>query len=161
MQTALLVHSAGHNEMPLSMLMFLSAKEYAATLLSAGLVSVTKNNKVLCPIVAWELFLADAAIPNYNPIKRSNNCVEATYSQIYSNCFVLDPVCEYIKVVLLRIGTNGDGETTKASMMLNDYCEAPTRPSLWSTLKDLNMSLRPIVNELIHRNDSRLQVVME
>ena len=131
----------GHHDKSLRTLMRLSDKDYAATLLAAGLVSVTKFNKVGCSVNEWEKFLADGVIPNYNPVQRSSNCVEATHSKVNSNSFVPDPNQKSIKVVLLRIGKNADGEVSIASTMHNDDCEPPQRQSLRSAHSDLNTAL--------------------
>jgi hypothetical protein len=68
----------GQHDKSLRTLMRLSDTDYAATLLAAGLVSVSKLNKVGCSLNEWEKFLADGEIPNYNPVQRTSNCVEAT-----------------------------------------------------------------------------------
>ena len=49
----------GKHEMSLSVLMFLSSKQFAAMLLAAGLVSVNKSNQVFCSHRAWETFIAE------------------------------------------------------------------------------------------------------
>jgi hypothetical protein len=141
--------------------MSLSDTDYVATLLAAGLVSVTKLNKVGCSLNGWEKFLADGEIPKYNPVQRTSNCVEATYSRVNSNCFIPDPDPKSIKVVLLRIGKNVAGEVSIASMMLNDNCEYPQRQSLWSAYSDLGMYLRHIVKEIISNSNTRLNAVMQ
>ena len=141
--------------------MSLSDTDYVATLLAAGLVSVTKLNKVGCSLNGWEKFLADGEIPKYNPVQRSPNCVKATYSKVNSNCFVTDPDPKSIRVVLLRIGKNVDGEVSKASMMLNDDCEPPQQQSLRSAYSDLGMSLRPIVKEIISNSNTHLNAVIK
>jgi hypothetical protein len=141
--------------------MRLSEQDYAATLLAAGRVLVTKFNKVGCSVNEWEKFLADGVIPNYNPVQRASNCVEATFSKVNSNIFVPDPNQKSIKVVLLRIGKNADGEVSIASTMHNDDCEPPKRQSLWSAHSDLNTALSPSIKETISNNNTRLNAVMK
>ena len=94
----------GKHKMSLSVLMFLSSKQFAAMLLMAGLVSVNKSNQVFCSHRVWETFIAEGDIPHYNPQKHNSNWIETTYSKIDSTCFVLNPVRESVKVVLIRIG---------------------------------------------------------
>lgn len=138
----------GHHDQSLRTLMFLSDKEYAAILLAAELVTVTKNEKVFCSVEEWKSFLTDGEIPNYDPVQQSRNGVETTSSSINANIFVSDPQRKTVKVVLLRIGNNADGEVSKASLMLNDECDPPQRQSLRSALAELNEALRPIVKEI-------------
>ena len=93
----------GKKEMSLSVLMFLSAKQFAAMLLTAGLVLVSKINQVHCSHRVWETFIAKGDIPHYNQQNHNSNCIETTFSRIESTCFVLKPVLESAKFVLVRI----------------------------------------------------------
>ena len=147
--------------MSLRVLMFLSSKQFAAMLLTAGLVSVNKSNQVSCSHRVWETFIPEGDIPHYNPQKHNSNCIETTFSRIDSTCFVLNPVREPMQVVLVRIGKNTIGESTTASMMLNDGCEPPTRLLLCITLTEFNASLSPLIQEIMSKNNSHLQTVMD
>ena len=151
----------GRHDKSLRTLMFLSDEDYAAILLAAELVSVNKQEKVSSSLEAWKSFLSEGAIPNYNPIQQSKNEVEATNSDINANIFVSHPRSKTVRVVLLRIGNNADGEVSKASMMLNDGCEPPQHQSLRSARSDLNNALRPIIKEIRSNNDTRLDAVMK
>ena len=158
----------GSHDKSLRTLMFLSDEDYAAILLAAELVTVRKNEKVFCSVEEWKSFLTDGEIPNYDPVQRSKNGVEATFSDINANIFVSDTRSKTVRVVLLRIGNNVDGEVSKASLMLNDGCDPPQRQSLRSALAELNEALRPIlVKEIINNknnnnnNNSRLTAVMK
>jgi len=144
----------GSHDKSLRTLMFLSDEDYAAILLTAEHVLVNKQEKVSSSLEAWKSFLG--AIPNYNPVQQSKNGVEATISHILANIFVSHPRSMKVKVGLLRIGNNAEGEVSKASMMLNDGCEPPQQQSLRSARSDLNNALRPIVKEIISNNDTRL-----
>ncbi len=106
-------------------------------------------------------FITEGDIPHYNPQKNNSNCIETTFSQIDSTCFVLNPVHESVKVVLICIGKNVIGESTIASMMLNDGCEPPTRLSLRSALTVFNATLSPFIQEMMSKNNSHLQAVMD
>jgi hypothetical protein len=79
-------------------LMFLSDKDYAAILLAAELVTVRKNEKVFCSVEEWKSFLTDGEIPNYDPVQRSKNGVEATSSYINANIFVSVPRSKTVRV---------------------------------------------------------------
>jgi hypothetical protein len=115
----------------------------------------------------WKSFLTDGEIPNYDPVQRSKNGVEATSSYLNANIFVSVPRSKTVRVVLLRIGNNADGEVSKASLMLNDGCDPPQQQSLRSAIAELNEALRPIVKEIINNknnnnnNNSRLTAVMK
>jgi hypothetical protein len=52
----------GKNEMSLSALLFLSAKEFAAMLLTTGLVSVNNINQIHCSCRIWDTFYAEGDI---------------------------------------------------------------------------------------------------
>jgi hypothetical protein len=108
--------------------MFLSSKQFAAMLLMAGLESVNKSNQVSCSHRVWETFIAEGDNPHYNPQKHNSNCIKAAFSRIDSTCFVLNPVRESLKVVLIRIGKNAIGEPTIASMIASPSTKSPPDP---------------------------------
>ena len=147
--------------MSLSVLMFLSAKQFEAMLLTARLVSVNKSNQVFCSHRVWETFIAEGDIPHFNQQKHNSNCIETTFLQIDSTCFVLKPIRESVKVVLVCIGKNLIGESTIASMMLNDGCEPPTWLLLRCSLPDFNAALSLLIHEMMSKNNSHLQTVMD
>ncbi len=66
-----------------------------------------------------------------------------------------------MKVVLIRIGKNAIGESTIASMMLNDGCEPPTWLLLHIALPDLNAAMSLLIQEVMSKNNSHLQAVMD
>jgi hypothetical protein len=100
-------------------------------------------------------------MPNYNHLKHNSNCIETKFSRIDSTCFALKPVRESVKVVLVCIGKNAIGESTIALMMLNDGFEPPTRLSLQSALTDFNAALSPLIQEMMSKNNSHLQAMMD
>jgi hypothetical protein len=69
--------------MSLSIVMFLLEKEYAATLLTAGLVSINRSGDVWCPKCdKWNAFLDNSNIPNYDTVKWSTNSIEVMFTQL-------------------------------------------------------------------------------
>ena len=154
-------------EMSLMTLMFLDPEEYAAALLTAGLVLVTKSGAVWCKKEVWNDFVAEA--PNFDPVHLRNNCIEITKSSINPNDFVRrpgnnsnvsDPQLR-VKMNIMRIGMIPDGESVVASQHVHHGVRPPSRFLLRSAQKELKEALYPHIQERIDNNHSELLSVMK
>jgi hypothetical protein len=132
-----------HNEMSLSTLMFLTPEEYAAALLTAGLVHVTAVGQIWCKKDIWNEFVAEA--PNFDSVERRKNCIEITKSKINTNAFVrrltksgnVPDVTINMKLDILRVGMLSKGEMVKTSLQYCDGVCPPSRFLLRSPQSDL------------------------
>ncbi len=156
----------GQHEISLRTVTFLSKKNYVATLLTMGLVSVNQNVDVWCPKCdKWNALLDGANIPNYDGVKWSTNSIEVTFTiKDQLLCLATCEHCDTINVgnvVLMHIGNYAIGEKTKASLKQNGGVRPPSRFLLQSARRDLKEALHLHIQEAISNNDKHVKKVIE